>query len=142
MEAKDFEKALDDGIRYLFGTDIINEVFGCDCGCEAGDTVRNATRSHGLLVDVSPTDEGYEMKTEVPGLAEDMIDVKYEKNIITITADYGEEGNGLRKGKFTFQGRLEDVDTTKIVAKLNGGILTIDLPKIEETKARKINITT
>ena len=116
---------------------------GCDdCGCGTEDIIRNATHSRGLLVDVSPTDEGYEMKTEVPGLAEDMIDVKYEKNIITITADYGEEGNGLRKGKFTFQGRLEDVDTTKIAAKLNGGILVIDLPKIEETKARKINITT
>lgn len=92
-----------------------------------------------LEVDVDMDDDKYVICSEVAGIKEENIDISFENNTITITADYGDEGK-FKKGKYVKSFRLVDVDSEKISAKLENGLLTIMVPKLEEKKSRKINI--
>ena len=92
----------------------------------------------GLHVDVDTNEDTYIVQVELPGLDEENIDINYEKDTLTVKASYGE--GGLRHGDYERAFPLRDVDATKINATLNKGILKIVLHKLEEKKARKINI--
>lgn len=75
---------------------------------------------------------------EVPGLKEDQIDISYKNGVLSITADWGEEKEG-RTGKYSNSYRVSDIDSEKIDAKLENGLLTLILPKSDNTKKIKIN---
>ncbi len=93
-----------------------------------------------VIVDVDEKDN-YVIKAEVPGIKEEDLDVSYENGIVTITAEYKEEGkNVFRKGKYARSFRLLDVDAEKTEATLKDGILTVVMPKAEDRKSRKIKI--
>lgn len=98
-----------------------------------------------LRTNVVDNEDNYVIMAEVPGLADDQVDVSYEDNVLTITADWGEkkEGEGfkeVRTGKYTKSFGVSDVDVENIDAKMANGILTLTVPKSESTKARKITI--
>lgn len=117
-------------------SDLANDFFGRDF-----ETRFNSTKdTHYLNVHVDVIDDDYIINAEVPGLKEENLDVSFENNSIKITADYGEDNNVFRSGKYSRVFKTTDINTDETVAELKDGILTIILPKADEKKARKIKI--
>ncbi len=101
-------------------------------------------------VDILEDVDAFIIEIEIPGIAETSIDMKIEKQVLTLTgARETDEQNPTRKtirreraqGNFVRSFQLPDtVDTEKITAKLKQGVLRIELLKKEETKPRTIKV--
>ena len=103
-------------------------------------------------VDISEDDKGYTVEADLPGVSKDQIDIQLEDEKLTISVDYtsekedqDEEKNYIhRERKHVSMARgcyLKDADPEKISAKLEDGVLTIDVPKsVPESNVHKIDI--
>ena len=99
--------------------------------------------------DVWETEQEYFLAGDMPGVAPEDLDVRYEKQELTI---YGKvapriagEGRMLSMeygvGDFHRSFRLSDaIDGSAIAAELKAGVLTVRLPKREEVRPRKITV--
>jgi HSP20 family protein len=103
-----------------------------------------------LLPDVNifETKDGYVLEAEMPGVSKDGLEITLEGNEITII---GHRQTEAPTGELLFrERRLADyrrvfeldpaVDTSKVSAKMEQGVLTLTLPKSERVKPRKINV--
>ena len=103
-------------------------------------------------VDVRETENELVMLAELPGLDARDVTVSVERSVLTIS---GEKKNTIEQGNEDAQyhvveryyGRFErsfrlpqTVSADKIDARLNAGVLTISLPKVEAAKPRKIEV--
>lgn len=102
-------------------------------------------------VDVEETPDELVLTAELPGMKHEDIDIELEDGVLTIQGEKKEERKdettqGLlyerRWGSFTRRFTLpRAVDAGKITANYENGILTVTVPKAEEAKGRKIEIT-
>src|SRR5215831_8965830 len=115
-----------------------------------GPSLTNA-HSWAPALDVVEKKEGYEVHVDLPGVDKSQVDVKFEKNVLTIrgtkeskaTADKASE---LRvyaaervSGSFDRSIRFpEFVDGENIAATLENGLLTVRIPKAKAAQARKV----
>lgn len=102
-----------------------------------------------MPVDVYKTEDEYIVRAELPGFTRDQVDLKIDKDILSITASRSVENHNWqvvsseivsrekRERKIQF-GRA--LDAEKINASLKDGILEIHLPILSESKARRIEI--
>ncbi len=99
-------------------------------------------------VDITETDKAYEITAELPGLDEKNVEVKLANGGLTIKGEKQEEKEEKEKdyylrerhfGSFERYFRVpEGVDTSKVEATFNKGVLTVTLPKSQEAqKAEK-----
>ncbi len=101
-------------------------------------------------VDISETDDEYIVRAEVPGVSKDDIKVTIKDNVLTISGEKKQEKEskgenfhrvervyGTFSRTFTLPGVVK-VD--KVEAKFKDGVLTIKLPKVEEAKAKEIEV--
>ena len=95
------------------------------------------------------TKEGYVLEAEMPGVNKNGLEVLLEGNELTIVGrrDYSAP-NGAplyresRDRDFRRSFVLDPViDTAKISARMENGLLTLTLPKAEAVKPRKIKVT-
>lgn len=110
------------------------------------DTVSHRAPS----VDVREEEDRYLLEAELPGLTEKDIDVKVEDNLLTITSaqevKQEEKKNGYlmkerRSASFSRSFVLpRDAEKEKIEANFKDGLLTLEIPKTEQAKPRKIYI--
>jgi HSP20 family molecular chaperone IbpA len=98
-------------------------------------------------VDIYETQEGLVVKADLPGVARDSMDIRVENNLLTIRAKAAHVAPGepiyREYGLVNFFRQFElneRVDQSKISAELNHGVLTLNLPKAEEAKPRKIDV--
>lgn len=111
--------------------------------------------------DMYEEDSSYVIKTDVPGLSEDEINITLEDNMITISgerkkqsdAEESSETKPVKKDDMIVSERSyrrferhltipKDVDVDKISAKLDKGVLEIKLEKIpEDVRVKRITIT-
>jgi HSP20 family protein len=100
-------------------------------------------------VDVYEIDDRIAVDAEMPGFKPEDIDVSLERGVLSISAERKaeEEGRGprhLSERRFTRVERSfslpSDVDPSKAEAKLEDGVLHIELPKTEESKQQKIKV--
>jgi HSP20 family protein len=98
-------------------------------------------------VDIYETAEGLVVKADLPGVAKDNLDVRVENNLLTIRGKSAHVAPGepiyreYELVNFFRQFELnERVDQAKISADLKHGVLTLQLPKAEEAKPRKIDV--
>jgi len=108
--------------------------------------------SRGFLpaVDVRETQDALHFDVELPGMTKEHIDITVENNVLTISGERKfeketKEGEYHRMersfGHFSRSFTLPTgVRTDKIDAKFEHGILSIDLPKQEGAKPKKIAI--
>jgi len=99
-------------------------------------------------VNIIETKDGYTLEAEMPGVNKEGLEVLLEGNELTIVGRRAVEPAGLqcvyresaqRDYRRTFE--LDPaIDTSKIVAKMEDGILILDLPKTEKDKPRKITV--
>jgi HSP20 family protein len=112
---------------------------------------REVTRSQEQYVtppvDIYETQEGLVVKADLPGVAKDSMDIRVENNLLTIYAKAAHAARGepiyREYGLVNFFRQFElneRVDQSKISAELNHGVLTLNLPKAEEAKPRKIDV--
>jgi len=103
-----------------------------------------------LALDVHETEDGYAVTADVPGVAVDDIDIRLDDNVLTISAETSyehqeEKGTALlqerRYGKFSRSLRFPvNVNGDAVEADYNNGVLTINVPKAEEVKPRRIAV--
>ena len=102
-------------------------------------------------LDIAEQDDGVVVKAELPGLKAEDIDLSVDGNSLTISGekkDCSEEKDGsyyhVERQYGTFQRTItlpSEVDSDKIKATYNGGVLTVHLPKSESAKPRRIRVT-
>jgi HSP20 family protein len=103
-------------------------------------------------LDVKENDEAYTVSLEVPGIALQDLEISLENNVLTVRGKKEQKKddnkNGYRRversyGSFVRSVTLpRSVDVNGVQANLVDGVLTIDLPKEEQAKARQISIGT
>lgn len=97
---------------------------------------------------VKETENAYVIEADLPGVEDDDVEVTLERNRLTITgtrnAEAKKEGENYhlyerRSGSFSRSFTLPSVaDAEAVAAKLENGVLHINVPKKTEAKARKI----
>lgn len=102
-------------------------------------------------VDLSETDNHYRIELDVPGMTRDDINISYQDNQLTVSGERREESTEEDSeyvrversfGHFYRSFRLpKTVDAEDIEAAYNNGVLTIDVPKAEESKPHRIQIS-
>ena len=99
-------------------------------------------------VNISETRDGYVLEAEMPGVNKEGLEITLEGTEVTIV---GRREKGKAPGEPLFrESRDQDfrrvfeldpvIDTGKISARMDQGILTLTLPKSERVKPRKISI--
>ena len=99
-------------------------------------------------VNIFETKDGYVMQAEMPGVNKDGLEITLEGTEITITGRRNPEtvpGETLfrERGSADYRRVFEldpAIDTAKISAKMEQGILTLTLPKSEKEKPRRIKV--
>ena len=101
------------------------------------------------VANILDTADGYILEAEMPGVSKDGIEVTVENGELVIVgrrADKDLPGNALyRESRPLDFRRVFDldpsIDTAKITAKIEQGVLTLTLPKADEVKPRRIQVT-
>jgi HSP20 family protein len=116
-----------------------------------GSTAVEMTRGDQFFlpqVDIYETDEELVLYADVPGVAPKDVDLRFEKGELILQ---GRVTRPERKGKLlageyregdfyrVFQVH-ESINSTKIDAECNNGVLTVHLPKEERVKPRKVQV--
>ncbi|MDW3991125.1 Hsp20/alpha crystallin family protein [Staphylococcus saprophyticus] len=104
-----------------------------------------------IKTDISEKDDRYELKAELPGFSKDQIDISYENGTLIISAENNQvneekddEGKVIQKERFYSNVKrmysLNNIDEDNIEAKFEDGILSVDLPKTENSQRKVIDI--
>lgn len=99
-------------------------------------------------VNIVETKEGYELEAEMPGVNKEGLEVLLEGNELTIV---GRRAHHLEGAQAVYRESYErdfrrsfeldpSIDTQKIAARMESGVLHLTLPKAEKVKPRKIVI--
>lgn len=101
-------------------------------------------------VDLSETDDAVQIRMDVPGMKADEIDIEVSGNSIRIRGEHQEEKEEKgktfhrierRRGSFARTLALPAaVKEGKVVAEYKDGVLSINLPKTEESKTQKVKV--
>jgi len=99
-------------------------------------------------VDIHENKDAYVLQAEMPGVTKDGLELTLEGQVLTIVGRRNHEapkGNLVYRESngYDFRRVFEldpAIDTSKINARIEQGILTVVLPKAEEVKPRKITV--
>jgi HSP20 family protein len=105
-----------------------------------------------MRVDVTEIDGMYKVRADIPGAKKDDINVRIDGNLVQIDAemkrqkDTKESGGKVLRSE-RWEGAVsraftvaQDVDESKVSAKYEDGVLTLELPKKATSTAKKITI--
>jgi HSP20 family molecular chaperone IbpA len=99
-------------------------------------------------VDIYEVDNGLMVMADVPGVTQEQLEIRVDNHILTIRGQVsGKSMSGSTYREYELvsyfrQFELSDkVDESKITADLKHGVLTLNLPKAEEAKPRKIAVS-
>jgi len=117
---------------------------------EARDEATRAGRTYVPQVDIYETKDGLWLWADMPGVDEQSVNVHLEDGVLTIeghvdvkqydnvTPLYTEYNVGNYNRRFTLS---NDVDSDHIVARMQNGVLALEIPKSERAKPRRIAVT-
>jgi HSP20 family protein len=101
-------------------------------------------------LDLSESDTAVEVRMDLPGIAAKDIDIQISGNVLTVSGQREEEkeekGKTIhrverRYGSFSRSVTLPcSVVESEVAAECHDGVLTVKLPKTEESKAHKIKV--
>jgi len=101
-------------------------------------------------MDVRENIESYEVSMELPGVRQEDVNISLENNVLTVSGSKEQRSEQNEEeyrrversyGSFTRSITLpRNVDVQNVTAALEDGVLTIRLPKSEESKPRQISI--
>ena len=117
---------------------------------ETREEVTRAGRTYVPQVDIYETKDGLWLWADMPGVDEQSLDVHLDNGVLTIegqvdvkdyentTPLYTEYNVGNYVRRFTLS---NDVDSDRIVARMQHGVLALEIPKAERAKPRRIAVT-
>ena len=101
-------------------------------------------------VNVTENENFFHLEAETPGMQDKDINIEVHNGVLTIKgykekeSDKKNENYHIRefnKQSFERSFKLSDlIDTGKVAAKIENGVLRVDLPKHEQVKPRKIEV--
>jgi len=102
------------------------------------------------VLDMSETEDAYQVEVAVPGLKPEDLQITLENNMLTIKGEVRQESQDRKRNYHrverrygSFQRSIALPSTVKadsIHASLTNGILFLDIPKAEEVKPRRISV--
>jgi HSP20 family protein len=100
------------------------------------------------LADVNLTDDGYTIRAEMTGVNKSRIEITVDNGELTLIGHRQVESEAgepvyreIRPVDYRRIYELDPtIDTTKITARIEDGVLTVTLPKAESVKPRKITV--
>lgn len=106
------------------------------------------TKEENMKCDIYEKDGDYHIEMDVPGFDKNEIKIEAKKDYLTITAEKSEEKddendnkNYIHRersyGKYQRSFYLHDLDSDKVNAEFNNGVLNITVPKKEEKEDKK-----
>jgi HSP20 family protein len=110
---------------------------------------RSFDRESWMPMDAVRHEHHVELRFDLPGVAPESIDVEVERNVLTVKAERSwTPGDGAEilaqerlQGSVTRQVMLgESLDTDRLEATYDAGVLTLTIPVAEEAKPRKVEI--
>jgi HSP20 family protein len=112
-------------------------------------TRREAEKFITPVASVQETPDGYLLELEMPGVSKDGLEISVENNQLSIIGRKNTtlpEGTLLhRESRSQNYRRLFEIDpsidSAKISARINQGLVSLTLPKAEEVKPRKITVS-
>lgn len=105
-----------------------------------------------IRLDVMEVDGHYKVQADIPGVKKDDINVRIDGNIVHIDAQVKKERETKENGgkvlcRERWEGAVsrtfalaQDVDESKVTAKYDDGVLTLELPKKEGVASKQIAI--
>jgi HSP20 family protein len=117
---------------------------------ETHEELTRAGRTYVPQVDIYETKEGLWLWADMPGVDESSINVHLDNGVLTIEGQvdvtpyenvaplYTEYNVGNYVRRFTLS---NDVDSDRIVARMQHGVLALEIPKAERAKPRRIAVT-
>ena len=112
----------------------------------ARETTRSDQQYIRPAVDIYETDQGLTLIADVPGLDESSLEISVDKGILTIEGKAPAGTGEYLYHEFNMAGywrqfQIPDtLDTGKAKAEVKHGVLTLQLPKVEAAKPRRIEI--
>ena len=101
-------------------------------------------------VDIHETDDAYVIEADLPGMDKKDIEVKVVEDRVTLRGARKREEKHEEKGYWRYEraeGNFErsfrikgGIDAAKVDAHFENGVLTVKLPKPEETRPRQIEV--
>ena len=117
-----------------------------------GESQLGSTRAERAFlpdVDLYSSDSGLVAVLDMPGVSKDGLEVRFEDGVLTVRGSVQrEDPDGARLrwrehevGSYhrAFEVR-EEIDVDKVAASYSDGVLTVQLPSVEQKKPRKIPI--
>ncbi len=108
-------------------------------------------RTYVPVTDIYEKEDAILVRCDMPGVKQDQVDIHLDNYELVITGKQGGEkpegyellvdeyDTGVFRRKFSIP---QLIDRDQIRARLHNGVLDIELPKAEQAKPRKIEITT
>jgi len=104
-----------------------------------------------ITLDVHENEDAYTILADVPGINSENIDIRLHDDVLTISAENSVE-NTEERGKAILQERQYgktsrslrfpvNVNADSVAADYSNGVLTVTVPKAEEVKPRRIEIS-
>jgi HSP20 family protein len=120
-----------------------------DRAAQTNNASTNATGSVAPQVNIVETKDSFLLEAEMPGVSKEGLEVLLEGNELTIvgrrqtgvpdaTPLYRESSPRDFRREFVLD---PSIDTSKLSATIEQGLLTVTLPKTEKVKPRKIQVT-
>ena len=99
--------------------------------------------SRSVAINIYEDEENYYLTAEVPGFSKKEVNVELENSVLTISGE-----RKTKKGKSEYSESFsrsvtvgDKVNGDKVKAKLEDGVLTVTLPRREESKPKSINVS-
>jgi len=110
-----------------------------------------AERAPQIKIDLSEHDDSYMVKADIPGVRKEDIDVRIDRNQVTISAEVKQEKEEKKDGRvlrserqYGFASRsfalASDIDDTQADAKYQNGVLELRLPKKATSSSKKLSV--
>jgi HSP20 family protein len=105
------------------------------------------TRTHALGVNIREEDDAYLLSALVPGLKAEDLNIQVLDDVVRIEGEYKADEadyllNELPHGSFARTLRMPaPIEADRVDAKIVDGVLTVELPKAESARPKKIKVT-
>jgi HSP20 family protein len=102
-------------------------------------------------VDLVEAEDHFVLKADLPGLSEDDVSIEVQDGTLTISGERSSEHESEERGWYRIERSFgsfsrsltlpDGVDADAISAKFDRGVLEVSIPKPEERKPRRVQIT-